>query len=90
MSKEKKTGRKLTQARKEANARYNSKFVEVKAELLFKNMHLLWKKVPPLSSTVQLMRLWPVTKKKNQVLKTKKLVHPTIWGKPTSLISWKN
>ena len=78
MSKEKKTGRKLTQARKEANARYNSKFVEVKVRMT------------PERRTVQLMRLWPVTKKKNQVLKTKKLVHPTIWGKPTSLISWKN
>lgn len=33
MSKEKKTGRKLTQARKEANARYNSKFVEVKVRM---------------------------------------------------------
>jgi len=31
MSKEKKTGRKLTQARKEANARY--KFVEVKVRM---------------------------------------------------------
>jgi len=29
----KKTGRKLTQARKEANARYNSKFVEVKVRM---------------------------------------------------------
>ena len=34
MSKEKKTGRKLTQARKEANARYNSKFVEVKVRMI--------------------------------------------------------
>ena len=33
MSEEKKTGRKLTQARKEANARYNSKFVEVKVRM---------------------------------------------------------
>ena len=30
---QKKTGRKLTQARKEANARYNSKFVEVKVRM---------------------------------------------------------
>ena len=29
----KKAGRKLTQARKEANARYNSKFVEVKVRM---------------------------------------------------------
>ena len=33
MSEEKKAGRKLTQARKEANARYNSKFVEVKVRM---------------------------------------------------------
>lgn len=33
MSEEKKPGRKLTQARKEANARYNSKFVEVKVRM---------------------------------------------------------
>ena len=33
MSEKKKTGRKLTQARKEANARYNSKFVEVKVRM---------------------------------------------------------
>lgn len=34
MSEEKKKpGRKLTQARKEANARYNSKFVEVKVRM---------------------------------------------------------
>lgn len=33
MNEEKKTGRKLTQARKEANARYNSKFVEVKVRM---------------------------------------------------------
>lgn len=33
MREEKKTGRKLTQARKEANARYNSKFVEVKVRM---------------------------------------------------------
>ncbi len=33
MSEEKKTGRKLTQARREANARYNSKFVEVKVRM---------------------------------------------------------
>ncbi len=29
----KKPGRKLTQARKEANARYNSKFVEIKVRM---------------------------------------------------------
>lgn len=63
MSEEKKTGRKLTQARKEANARYNSKFVEVKVRMtperrsVVRIMQLLWEKVPPLSSTVQLMRL---------------------------------
>lgn len=33
MSEEKKSGRKLTQARREANARYNSKFVEVKVRM---------------------------------------------------------
>ena len=33
MSEEKKPGRKLTKARKEANARYNSKFVEVKVRM---------------------------------------------------------
>ncbi|MDD6331805.1 MAG: hypothetical protein PUA59_05080 [Clostridium sp.] len=33
MNKKKKTGRKLTQARKEANARYISKFVEVKVRM---------------------------------------------------------
>ena len=33
MSEEKKTGRKLTQARREANARYNSKFVELKVRM---------------------------------------------------------
>lgn len=33
MSEEKKNGRKLTQARREANARYNSKFVEVKVRM---------------------------------------------------------
>ena len=33
LSEEKKPGRKLTQARKEANARYNSKFVEVKVRM---------------------------------------------------------
>ena len=33
MSEEKKPGRKLNQARKEANARYNSKFVEVKVRM---------------------------------------------------------
>lgn len=33
MSEEKKTGRKLTQARREANAKYNSKFVEVKVRM---------------------------------------------------------
>lgn len=33
MNEEKKPGRKLTQARREANARYNSKFVEVKVRM---------------------------------------------------------
>lgn len=33
MSEEKKIGRKLTQARRVANARYNSKFIEVKVHM---------------------------------------------------------
>lgn len=63
MSEEKKTGRKLTQARKEANARYNSKFVEVKVRMTPERRSVVqdhaasMEKVPPLSSTVQLMRL---------------------------------
>lgn len=64
MSEEKKTERKLTQARRETNARYNSKFVEVKVRMTPEHKTVVQEHVASLDESTTSLRF--PTRKKHQ------------------------